>query len=151
MLIGVLPAGLGQELWGAARDGQVEIRVTDEDTNQSIAVNLFLKNARGKAISAPKLPFWKDHFAFDGSVVLNLPPGKYTFEMERGPEYQLRSGNFEITRGATDTQHVTMRRFVDMKKEGWWSGDLHVHRAPADIPLLMSARSARSTRHHLVE
>ena len=138
--VGLLSAGGSGECWGDARGGQVEIRVTDEDTNQSMAANLFLKNARGKAISAPKLPFWKDHFAFDGAVVLDLPPGHYTFDLERGPEYQVRSGNFEITRGAKDTQNVTLRRFVDMRKEGWWPGDLHIHRAPADIPLLMKAQ-----------
>jgi hypothetical protein len=27
-----------------------------------------------------------------------------------------------------------------MKKEGWWSGDLHVHRDPQDMPLLMLAQ-----------
>ena len=32
-----------------------------------------------------------------------------------------------------------MQRFVDMKKEGWWSGDLHIHRPPAEIELLMRA------------
>ena len=26
-----------------------------------------------------------------------------------------------------------------MTKEGWWSGDLHIHRSPAEIELLMSA------------
>ena len=32
-----------------------------------------------------------------------------------------------------------MKRFVDMRKEGWYSGDLHIHRPPKDIPLLMQA------------
>jgi hypothetical protein len=32
-----------------------------------------------------------------------------------------------------------MNRFVDMRSEGWWSGDLHVHRPPDDMPLLMAA------------
>jgi len=28
---------------------------------------------------------------------------------------------------------------VNLSKEGWWSGELHVHRPPADIELLMQA------------
>ena len=67
-------------------------------------------------------------------------PGQYTFELERGPEYKLRSGEFVIESGASDNTEVTLERFVDMKKEGWWSGDLHIHRPPADIPLLMLAQ-----------
>ena len=45
--------------------------------------------------------------AFLGSVVLELRPGQYTFEMERGPEYKLRSGNFVINPGATDNTEVS--------------------------------------------
>ena len=75
------------ELPAAERRGRVEIRVADVGTSQPLAVNLFLENSRGRSLPAPNLPFWKDHFAFDGSVVLELPPGQYTFEMERGPEY----------------------------------------------------------------
>jgi len=125
---------------GALRKGQFEIRVVDEKTGQPIAVNLFLRNARGRPVRAPRLPFWKDHFSFQGSVVLELAPGQYTFEMERGPEYQLRSGEFEIQSGAEDNTQVSLERFVDMKEEGWWSGDLHIHRPPADVPLLMLAQ-----------
>jgi hypothetical protein len=112
----------------------------DAETQQPIAVNLFLRNARNVAVKAPPQPFWKDHFAFPGSVVLELSPGQYTFEMERGPEYNVRSGQFVIESGATDSTEVSLERFVDMKKEGWWSGDLHIHRPPADIPLLMLAQ-----------
>jgi hypothetical protein len=124
----------------ALRKGEFEIQVVDAETNQPIAANLFLRNERGKSIPAAKLPFWKDHFAFAGSVVLQLAPGKYTFDMERGPEYKIRSGEFVIESGASDNTQVSLERFVDMKKEGWWSGDLHIHRAAADIPLLMLAQ-----------
>ena len=45
-----------------------------------------------------------------------------------------------------------MSRFVEMKKEGWWSGDLHIHRPPQDIELLMRAEDLHiGAGHHLVE
>ena len=122
--------------WGQA---EFEIRVRDAEPGKPIAVNLFLRNAAGRPVRAPRTPFWKDHFAFQHSVVLKLRPGQYTFEMERGPEYKMRTGSFMIRRGATDNTEVTMERFADMKKEGWWSGDLHIHRDPQDMPLLMMA------------
>jgi hypothetical protein len=130
----------GVEPSAALRTGEFEIRVVDAESKQPVAVNLFLRDARGRPVKAPRQPFWKDHFSFLGTVVLELRPGPYTFEMERGPEYKLRSGNFLINPGATDNTEVSMERIVEMKKEGWWSGDLHIHRPPADIPLLMLAQ-----------
>lgn len=118
---------------------QLEIRVVDKATTNPLAARMHLKNARGKPVQPPKLPFWKDHFVFDGIVILELPTGQYTFELECGPEYKLRTGHFTIERNATDNKTIEMERFVDMKKEGWWSGDLHIHRPPQDIELLMRA------------
>jgi len=121
------------------RNGEFEIRVVDEHTNQPIAVRMHLRDARGRPVKPPKLPYWNDHFVFQDTVVLDLRPGRYTFEIEHGPEYPVRYGNFMIDRGATDNRLVTMGRFVDMQSEGWWSGDLHIHRPLDDIPLLMRA------------
>jgi len=119
--------------------GELEIRAVDADTKQLIPVRMHLKNSRGRAIVPKNEVGYKDHFAFNGKTILELPIGMYTFEMERGPEYRIRQGYFTIERGATDNKTVEMQRFVDMKKEGWWSGDLHVHRDLEDIRLLMMA------------
>lgn len=121
---------------GLAVDGELELRVTDADSGELVPVRMHLKNSRGRAVLPPRVPAWKDHFVFPGKIVLELPPGSYTFEMERGPEYKLRSGNFVIKQGDADTKQVTMERFVNMKEEGWWSGDLHIHRPPEDAELL---------------
>ncbi len=123
----------------AQTGGEFEIRVTDEATGQPIPVRMHLKDARGKPVKPAKLPFWHDHFVLPGKAVLELRPGTYTFEMERGPEYRIRTGNFEIRRGDADSREVMMQRFVDMKQEGWWSGDLHIHRPLGEIELLMLA------------
>ncbi len=140
IVLGLLVTVLGvPRAAGAAAGGELELRVMDEETQQPLAVRMHLKDARGKPVKPPKLVSWHDHFILPGKAVLELRPGQYTFEMERGPEYRIRSGNFEIRRGDADNREVTMQRFVDMKKEGWWSGDLHIHRPPGDIELLMSA------------
>ena len=34
---------------------------------------------------------------------------------------------------------IRLRRFVDMNAEGWYSADMHVHRDPADVPLVLRA------------
>jgi hypothetical protein len=66
-------------------------------------------------------------------------PGVYFFELERGPEYKIRTGQFTVNPGSADNTQLSMQRYVDMAKEGWWSGDLHIHRPPKDLQLLMLA------------
>lgn len=136
LLIGVIA---GTRASAAENKGELEIRAVDQATGQPLAARMHLKDPAGKPVRPPNVPFWRDHFVFAGVLLLELSPGDYTFELECGPEYKLRTGNFTIHREATDTKTVTMERFVEMKKEGWWSGDLHIHRPPVDIELLMKA------------
>jgi len=123
----------------AARGGQLRIEVVDAESGQPVAVRMHLKNAQGKPVRPPQVPFWKDHFALDGQITLKLPNGRYTFEIERGPEYRDYTGQFEIQSGANDQEQIEMHRIADMKAQGWWSGELHIHRPLDEIPLLMRA------------
>ncbi len=122
-----------------ARHGELELRAVDHDTGEPLAVRMHLKNVRGRRQLVRGLPIWHDHFTFDGNVILKLPSGQYTFEMEHGPEYRIRTGHFTINPGATDNKQVDMHRFIDMAQAGWWSGDLHVQRPIRDTALLMRA------------
>ncbi|MBW3595962.1 MAG: CehA/McbA family metallohydrolase [Planctomycetes bacterium] len=119
--------------------GELEIKAVDRDSGEPIAVRMHLKDERGRPVEAGKAPFWKDHFVFEGQITLKLRPGRYSFEVERGPEYRVRTGYFTIERTSKDAKTVDMPRFVNMAEEGWWSGDLHVHRPSEDIELLMKA------------
>ena len=123
----------------AARYGELEIRVVDQDTGQPVAVRMRLNNARGRSYLPRSLTAWHDHFVLDGKAVLRLPPGQYTFQMHRGPEYRVRTGHFTIEPGATDNTQVDMQRFVNMREAGWWAGDLYVPRPLRDVPLLIRA------------
>jgi hypothetical protein len=123
----------------AAKRGEVEIRVVDSKTNEPIAVRMHLKDAKGKAVKPPKAVYWHDHFVFEGAIKLDLPEGTYSFEMERGPEYKIRTGYFTIEHKASDVKELTMERFIDMTAEGWYSGDLDLQRSGSDIELLMQA------------
>lgn len=123
----------------AANEGELEITAIDKNSGQAIAVRMHLKDRRGRPVMPRRTVAWKDHFVFDGKIKLELRPGAYTFEVERGPEYKVRTGHFMIERGAEDSHTVEMERFVDMKREGWWAGELHVHRAVEHIEVLMKA------------
>jgi len=122
-----------------AAGGEFRITVVDADTRQPIACRMHLKNAKGVAQKAARMPFWHDHFVFPGKLTLKLPKGHYTFELDHGPEYTDRKGHFTIEDRADDEQVIDLKRSVDMAAEGWWSGDLHIHRSAKDIRLLMQA------------
>ncbi len=127
-------------VWGQARPReQLEIRVLDDKTGKPIAVRMHLRDARNRPVRPSGVVYWHDHFIIPGMAVLELRPGIYTFEMERGPEYKIRTGGFTIQRGDANNAVLRMERFVDMNDEGWYSGDLLVRRDVDEIPLLMAA------------
>ncbi len=119
--------------------GQIEIRIVDKDTGKSLPCRIHLKDAAGKPQRAGKLPFWQDHFVCPGTVQLDLSPGLYHYEIERGPEYQAGTGSFTITANGKHTLAVRLERLADLAAEGWWSGELHVHRPLEEIELLLRA------------
>src|SRR5688500_6962125 len=98
-----------------------------------------LKGPDGKAVKPPGLPFWKDHFVVPGRVELDLPAGRYAYEVERGPEWTSAAGAFDVP----GPLKVELKRIADLASEGWWSGDLHIHRPPGDVELLMKAEDLR--------
>jgi hypothetical protein len=122
-----------------AADGQLLLSAVDKETGQPIACRIHLQNANGRPVRIPGAVALGDHIDFDGKLLLKLPIGNYTFVMERGLEYLDMTGHFRIDQFADDTKQVELRRFCDMAKEGWWSGDLDVQRAEKDQPLLMQA------------
>ncbi|HKB05383.1 MAG TPA: CehA/McbA family metallohydrolase [Gemmataceae bacterium] len=117
---------------------RVAITVRDPATGQPVPCRVHLKDAAGKPQRPPKLPFWNDHFVCPGTAELDLPPGKYAIEVERGPEYELHTGSFTLTDAGTKYT-AELKRLVNLPSEGWWPGDLHVHRPVGDIEPLMRA------------
>ena len=131
-------AALSPELATAA-DGQLELRVTDGEGGPAVPCRVHLKNVAGKPFKPKKAIYWNDHFVLPGTMTMVLPLGVYQFEIERGPEYPVYTGHFQINNFADDNKTLVIKRHVDMAANGWWSGDLEVHRSPKDIELLMAA------------
>ncbi len=116
----------------------VVIRAVDTG-GKPVPCQIYLKDEAGKPIQARGLPFWHDHFVSPGQSNVELQPGKYSYEIERGPEFPVQTGSFQVKEGALTNITVNLERLVDMSEKGWWSGDLHVHRPVSDAELLMRA------------
>src|SRR5262245_18867305 len=118
----LLPAGLPAE----TAKGTLEMTVVDKTSRKQTPCRMHLKDAGGKAQRADRLPVWFDHFVCTGNVKLELVPGKYTFEVERGPEFFRVSGTVTIKEKETASLNLELERLIDLSAEGWWPGDLHV-------------------------
>ncbi|MFP6762979.1 MAG: CehA/McbA family metallohydrolase [Planctomycetaceae bacterium] len=86
---------------------------------------------RGKSIEV--------HTALDkGSFKATLPEGRYLITVERGKEYF--PTRKEITIGPVPVMAtLTLKRWVNMSKQGWFSGDTHVHLPLNTLPTFVSA------------
>ncbi|HEV3163863.1 MAG TPA: CehA/McbA family metallohydrolase, partial [Isosphaeraceae bacterium] len=121
-----------------AAPGRVVILV-DAPGSSPLPCRIHLEDGEGKAVQPKTGPFWHDHFDCDGRAELDLQPGKYTYEVEHGPELPAATGQFTLAEGEMKTVPVHLTRLVHMANEGWYSGDLHIHRPVDEIALLMRA------------
>jgi hypothetical protein len=123
----------------AAHATELRLTILDFDTGKPSPCRIHMKDAFGKPVRAKALPFWHDHFVCPGVAELDLAPGAYAYELDRGPEYLVSTGMLAVTESKTQIVTNHLRRLTSLSREGWWSGELHVHRPLADIELLMQA------------
>ncbi|MGH9657042.1 MAG: hypothetical protein ACRD96_00775 [Bryobacteraceae bacterium] len=123
-------------LWIAA---DLTLVVLDED-GKPAAARVRARDAQGRwlnvtaeggAVIHPRFPEL-GVAALSGARV-HLPEGTAVVRVERGTEYIAE----EFAPAAERT--VRLRRWIHMARRGWWSGDLHVHRRPEEMALLMEA------------
>jgi hypothetical protein len=111
---------------------KLTLRVKDADGRPTTA-SFLVKDDRGRVYpsqakrKAPDFFFHPQVYRADGESLV-LPPGSYTVEVSRGPEYK------KITRKVTmdrvdRTEAFQLERWVDPAKLGWISGDHHIHAA----------------------
>lgn len=123
----------------AAQDpALLKIAATGE-ARQKLPCRIHLRDHNRKPVKVSAVPFWHDHFVTEGQIELTLPAGKYFWEIEKGPEFERKKGTLELKRGKTTQLAVAIRRIAHLRERGWFSGDLHVHRSPKNIELLMRA------------
>jgi hypothetical protein len=131
-LLGLLLLAVPQQ-----QTGKLEITIVENGA--PTACRIHLKDPAGKAVKAPAHPSWNDHFVCDGAANLELPPGRYRLEVEKGPEHSAYAEDAVVEAGAAKKVAVELKRLIDLSSEGWWSGELHVHRPLKDVELLMRA------------
>ncbi len=88
-------------------------------------------------------PFWQEPATYFVSkpFSITLPVGKWRLAVARGIEFAPVFEEFEIAANETRARKILLRRWVDMPKLGWYSGDDHIHMVrltPAHNEFLMT-------------
>ncbi len=78
---------------------------------------------------APDFFFHDQVYRADGESIV-LPPGDYSVELSRGPEYRVTTRSITIPTGvATHREEFRLERWIQPSRRRWFSGDHHVHAA----------------------
>ena len=117
----------------------VRFTIMDPAAGTPVPARIHLKDRAGKPVRPMGLPFWHDHFVCGGVAELELVPGAYRYEIERGPEYARVNGSLGVADSGAQSVTNQLHRLLNLSREGWWSGELHVHRPLTEVELLMQA------------
>lgn len=74
------------------------------------------------------LPFYLGSFVIRDECQLQVPPGHYRIIGEHGLEYERAEKSIVVSGQGVTGVTLRLRPWIRMWKQGWWSGDLHVHR-----------------------
>jgi len=111
---------------------KVTFRVQDSDDRPTTG-SFLIRDAQGRVYPsqakrlAPDLAFQPQIYRANGEFVL-LPPGEYTVEYTRGPEYRKKSQKLVVKDSPMEIA-FRLDRWIDPAKLGWYSGDHHIHAA----------------------
>ena len=121
-----------------------EVRVLDAATGAPLAATVFLADETGRPIVPDGAPakveyLGRTRYYVDGRVSIARPPRELTVEVRRGFETLPETRTVQVS-PEDRTLVVRLRRWIDMERLGYASGDTHVHYlSPADSHLQMRA------------
>ncbi len=120
-------------LFTASASAKVTFRVKDVDGRPTTG-SFLIRDAKDRVYPSQTKRLGGDFFFHpqvyraDGESVA-LPPGTYTIEYGRGPEYLTKKQTLTIADNKPRTMNVQLERWIDPSKLGWYSGDHHIHAA----------------------
>jgi hypothetical protein len=134
----------------------VEGEIVDDSSGQPLPARLYIRGASGawhfpkSASSTGSAIRYERRSGFDTNAIemhttlsghpfrVELLPGRYTFTIERGKEFFPETREVLVERGSPRLT-FRLRRWVNLNEQGWYSGDTHNHRDPAELPNVMLA------------
>lgn len=118
-------------LFDVAPAVSVKLFIREQDRTPT-AARLVFKDALGNVYPpqarrvAPDFFFQEQIYRNHGDTVL-LPPGDFTMESSRGPEYHVGEAHVTVKEGAA--LDIKLERWIHPAARGFYSGDHHIHAA----------------------
>ena len=111
----------------------VVLGVRDEDGSPTTASFIF-RDRMGRVYPSPGRRLAPDFFFHpqvyrSNGETVTLPPGNFDVEVARGPEYLVTHRTIEVPKVRIHREFFGLRRWINLAKMGWYSGDHHVHAA----------------------
>jgi hypothetical protein len=111
----------------------IKLHVLDENGQPTMASFIF-RDSFGRIYPNPAKRLAPDFF-FQPQVYrangeyITLPPGSFTATYTGGPEYVTETREFSVEANAPSDLSFHLRRWIDPARNGWYSGDHHIHAA----------------------
>ncbi|MGH8247262.1 MAG: CehA/McbA family metallohydrolase, partial [Gammaproteobacteria bacterium] len=129
----------------AQESTNVRVTVRERKTGLPVPARVYLTDGKGAFLAPPGAityeKYLERHFVSRGSFELRLTPGIYRLIAERGPEYRPSSSEIDLKPDERRDETLSLERWIDMNALGWYSGDLHNHRKPDEMPDLLLAEA----------
>jgi hypothetical protein len=112
---------------------RVPLSIRDEQGQPAYA-RLEIRDALGRVVPAqtrrlaPDFFFQQQIYRRDGEFVW-LPPGQFTVQSSRGPEYHVALQTLQVDANGTSPLEIRLQRWVNPREYGFHSGDHHIHGA----------------------
>ncbi len=120
-------------LFTAKPSAKVTFRVLDFN-DQPTTGSFLIRDSRNRVFPsqtkrlAPDFFFHQQVYRANGEHVM-LPPGDYTIDYSRGPEYRKRTQTLKVADNKPREITFRLERWIDPATMGWYSGDHHIHAA----------------------
>jgi hypothetical protein len=121
----------------AAQSGTLQVHIVDED-GKPLAARIHVQDAGGSWVLPPGEPskrrtehggpFADEYFYADGQFRLEVAPGPTTVVASAGLNRQPVQQTVEVPASGVGQVTLTLKRLIDLRASGWYSGDIHLHR-----------------------
>jgi len=111
-------------------EGILKIIVKEGEGADPVPSRIHITGSDGTSYYAKnEIPYEIDHhFTCKGSCELTLPVGEYSILVEKGTEFKSITDTIQIQSGVTKVSEYKIERWITMVDQGWFSGELHIHR-----------------------
>ena len=114
--------------------GKLSLIVRDAGTDALITARISLQHEAGKYHAPPNAIYHRLtrgtqalHFYGHGRTPLQLPAGRYSITVARGPEYLVERREIVVPPAGTAEETILLERWTNQKSAGWYSGESHIH------------------------